>query len=338
MSFSNRNKHQKGNPNMTTSSTTQANRTQITTRGTDFIMERIFDAPRELLFQVWSDPKHLQQWWGPKHWTLPVCKLDFRPGGTWHYGMLGPDGMESWGLATYHEIVAPERIVYTDAFSDAQGNVQEGMPLMVITVEFIDLGGKTKLRETTAFASVADLEQAVAMGMSEGATQMWDRLGEYVEQRSTLTLPSDREIRMARIFHAPRELVFKATTDPKMVSQWWGQSDYTTIVDAMDLRVGGKWRFVQRDPQGNEHAFRGEYREITPPSRVVQTFEYEGLPGSILVETLTLEDLGGGKTLVTTTSTFDSKEDRDGMLASGMEGGANESWDRLAALLEKQQA
>ena len=153
---------------------------------------------------------------------------------------------------------------------------------------------------------------------------------------TTFTTPSDREIRMTRVFDAPRELVFQAHTDPQHVPHWWGQRHSTTIVDVMDVRPGGAWRFVQRDPEGNEYGFRGEYREVVPPERLVYTFEFEGMPGHILVETMTFEE-HDGKTTVSSTSLFDSVEDRDGMLESGMESGAIESWDRLAELLERLQ-
>jgi uncharacterized protein YndB with AHSA1/START domain len=148
-----------------------------------------------------------------------------------------------------------------------------------------------------------------------------------------LTLPSDREIEMTRTFDAPRELVFKAMTDPDLLPQWWGMRGYTTTVDKMDLRPGGAWRYVTRGPE-SEDAFRGEYLDIVPPERLVYTFEWEGLPGHILTETVTIEERNG-KTFMTDRSVFDSAEDRDGMLQSGMEVGANESMDRLAELLEK---
>ena len=159
-----------------------------------------------------------------------------------------------------------------------------------------------------------------------------------MSSKSTLTLPSDREILMSRVFDAPRELVYKAMTDPTMIPQWWGLRTTTTVIDKYDFRVGGEYRFVQREADGTEYGFRGEIREIKPLERVVQTFEFEGMPGHVVVDTMTLEDLGNGKTRVSTLSTFDSKEDRDGMMASGMETGANESWDLLAELLTKQQA
>ena len=155
------------------------------------------------------------------------------------------------------------------------------------------------------------------------------------DKSSTLTLPSDREIRMSRIFNAPRDLVFKVMTDPTTVPQWWGPRATTTVVEQMDMRPGGQWRFVQRDANGGQYAFFGEYREIVAPERVVNTFEFDGFPGHIVVETLTLEDLGG-RTRVTMTSAFTSTEDRDGMLQSGMEQGAVESWDRLEELIARQ--
>lgn len=152
------------------------------------------------------------------------------------------------------------------------------------------------------------------------------------ENTSSVTIISDLEIAMSRVFDAPRELVFTAYTDPEMVAQWWGLRTSTTIVDRMDVRPGGTWRFVQRETDGTEYAFNGEYREVTPPERLTYTFEFEPMPGHVIVDTVTFEDLGG-KTRVTATSLFQSMEDRDGMLASGMEGGANESWDQLAELL-----
>jgi uncharacterized protein YndB with AHSA1/START domain len=148
----------------------------------------------------------------------------------------------------------------------------------------------------------------------------------------TVTLPSDLEISMTRTFDAPRALVFKAFTDRELIPQWWGLRDSVTIVDKLDLRPGGEWRFVQRSPDGTEYGFHGEFREITPPDRITWTFEFEGMPGHVLVETLTFTE-ATGRTTIATNSVFDTVEDRDGMLKSGMEQGAAESYDRLAELL-----
>ncbi|MBA3450010.1 MAG: SRPBCC family protein [Chloroflexia bacterium] len=150
---------------------------------------------------------------------------------------------------------------------------------------------------------------------------------------TTFRTLSDREIIMERVFDAPRELVFEAYTDPRHIPHWWGPRGMSTIVDSMDVRPGGSWRFVHRDQDDAEYGFHGEYREVVPPARLVSTFEFEGMPGHVLVDTATFEEVDG-KTRLTVTSLFASGDDLDGMVASGMEAGAIESWDRLAELLE----
>jgi len=148
----------------------------------------------------------------------------------------------------------------------------------------------------------------------------------------TLTLPSDREIVMTRVFDAPRRLVFEAHSKPEHVKHWWGRRGSTLPICEMDFRPGGAWRFVERGPDGQDNAFRGVYREITPPERIVWTFEFEGMPGHVSVETLTFVERDG-KTTLTGRSVFETREDRDGMLQSGMEAGATETMDRLAEYL-----
>ena len=139
---------------------------------------------------------------------------------------------------------------------------------------------------------------------------------------------------MSRLFNAPRELVWKVYTDPELVSKWWGPRYLTTVVDKMEVKVGGVWRFIQKDAKGNEYAFNGVFKEIAPPERLVYTFEFEPMAGHISTDTLIFEELPGGKTKITATTTFDTLEDLEGMLQSGMEDGAVESWDRLEELLE----
>ncbi len=149
--------------------------------------------------------------------------------------------------------------------------------------------------------------------------------------KTTVIRRGDREIVTTREFDAPRELVFKAITDPDLIPNWWGPRRYTTTVDKMDVRPGGAWRFVNSGADG-EHGFKGVYREIVPPERVVQTFEWEGLPGHVSVETLILEEIDG-RTRMTATSVFDTTADRDGMWETGAEEGARETWDRFAEQL-----
>ncbi|HYI34980.1 MAG TPA: SRPBCC family protein [Thermoleophilaceae bacterium] len=159
---------------------------------------------------------------------------------------------------------------------------------------------------------------------------------EQETRQATVTTPSEREIRVEREFDAPRERVFAVYTDPELIPEWWGPRQYTTEVDYMEPRTGGRWRFVHKDDEGNAIGFQGAYREVTAPERIVQTFEWEGMAGHVSVETATFEDLGDGRTKVTTVSVFHTTEERDGMLGSGMEWGMNETFQRLDELLAKQ--
>lgn len=147
----------------------------------------------------------------------------------------------------------------------------------------------------------------------------------------TVTTPADREIRIERVFDAPRDRVWRAFTEPALVAQWWGRGN-KLVIERMEVERGGHWRFVEHGPEG-VHGFEGRFREVTPQERIVQTFEWDGMPGYVAVDTATFEDLGDGRTRVVTTSLFHTTEERDGMLKSGMEQGLGESYAALDRLL-----
>lgn len=152
------------------------------------ILERIFDAPPELVFKAFSETENFKKWWGPRGWTLTVCDLDFRPGGIWHYCMKCIDenqgdfyGFESWGKGVYQEIANSEKIVYVDSFSDEDGNSVVDMPETLITLTFIEHEGKTKLINRAQYASNEALKTVLDMGMEQGITETWDRLAEHLQ-------------------------------------------------------------------------------------------------------------------------------------------------------------
>ena len=148
-----------------------------------------------------------------------------------------------------------------------------------------------------------------------------------------ITTPSDREIAMTRVFDAPRALVFDAFTKPELVRRWLtGPDGWAFAVCDIDLRAGGKYRYVWRKAGVPDMGMGGEFREVVPPERVVWTFEYVPLPGHISVETMTLAERDG-RTLLTVRDQFSSKEDLEGMVNSGMESGARESYERLDELI-----
>ena len=151
--------------------------------------------------------------------------------------------------------------------------------------------------------------------------------------RAKITTTGDREVRIERIFNAPRQRVWDAMTKPELVAQWWGRGN-KVVIERMEVERGGHWRFVEHSDHG-VHGFEGRYREVKAPERVVQSFEWDGMPAHVAIETMTLEDLGDGRTRLVTTSLFHTQEERDGMLASGMESGVNESYAALDRLLAK---
>jgi uncharacterized protein YndB with AHSA1/START domain len=141
------------------------------------------------------------------------------------------------------------------------------------------------------------------------------------------------EVRIIRTFNATPERMWQAFTTPEEIVQWWDK----TTVDKHDFKVGGKWRFVSKDDEDSkkEHAFRGEFKEIDEPHKIVRTFEYEPWAGHVLVETVTFDPQDDGKTLMTTVSKYDNIDDLEGMVGSGMEKGATAGLDRLAKLVEE---
>lgn len=153
-----------------------------------------------------------------------------------------------------------------------------------------------------------------------------------------VTTPSDTEIRMSRVFDAPRDLVFEAHTSCEHMSKWWGPRRYEVSSCDIDFRPGGRWRIVLRGTEGDEHAFYGEYREIVRPERIVWTFGFDGIPGGEPGVEIYVFEEQGGKTTVTSIASFDSVEQRDGALGSGMVDGATEMYDRLDEYLEGLQA
>ncbi len=317
--------------------------TTITNRDA-LTITRMFDAPRDLIWKAWTEPEDFKKWWGPKNFTAPVAKIDLRVGGKYLGCMRGPDGKDYWSTGVYREIVPKERLVCTDSFADEKGNVvpasNYGMagdwPLeLLVTVMFEEIGGRTKMTLRHEGIPAGMMRELTETGWSES----FDKLAESIVPSDRTRIIAERgkpEVVITRVFDAPRNLVFKAYTDRDLIAQWFGPRRFTTIVDKMDVRPGGIWRFINRDNAGNENAFHGVFHDILAPERIVRTFEFEGAPGHVSLETLALEEIGG-KTKVTRRSVFQRVEDRDGALESGMEEGVFETMDRLAELLKKSQ-
>ncbi|NJN58077.1 MAG: hypothetical protein HC879_11580 [Leptolyngbyaceae cyanobacterium SL_5_9] len=310
------------------------------------VITRVFNAPRELVFRVWTETKHIEQWFGPKGFTTRVVENDLRPGGQWLYIMISPDGKEYPSKGVFREIVPPERVVATDEFGEGIEEVLDiDLPQgMVTTTLFEDLKGKTRLTIQIMHETVGDRHKHEEMGVIAGWNSSLDCLEELLTQVGSepngfsIMLPSDREILVTRIFNAPRKLVFDAWTQPEHVKRWFGGcTSMTMTVCEIDLRVGGSWRYVLYDSSNAfEHGFSGEYREIVSPERLVSTERYEPVPGSDHLNTLTLNDQDG-KIILQIRIQHQSREQRDGHLQSGMEVGLRESLNRLEEVVQRKQ-
>ncbi|HTB63246.1 MAG TPA: SRPBCC domain-containing protein [Opitutales bacterium] len=367
----------------------------------EIVISRVFDAPRELVWEAWTNPKHVVNWWGPVGFTTTIEKMDVRPGGVWKHVMHGPDGTDNPNKSNFVEVMKPERIVYN------HGGGKKGGPGVQFqsTWTFEELEGKTRLTIRMVFATAEKRNVVVKeYGAIEGGKQTLGRLAEYLAKapvvverifnappktvwralteleqmrywffpdiaafrakvgfefsfnaqkdgknflhllKITQVVPGKKltyqwkyhdhagdsyvtyelfakgkktllrlthtgletfapernpdfargnffqgwshiigvslqgylerpraEVSFTRIFDAPRELVWKAWTDPKQMAKWWGPKMFTNPICKMDVRPGGKLRIVMRAPNGFEHPMTGVFREVTPPSRLVLT-------------------------------------------------------------------
>lgn len=260
----------------------------------EIVATRVFDAPRELVFSMWTDPEHLEHWWGPRGFRNTIQDIDVRPGGAWTFIMHGPDGTDYQNKIVYREIVKPERITY----SHVSG------PLFESTVTFEEEGrDKTRITVRMVFES-ASLRDKVAeeFGAVEGLSETLERLGEELANLNPFTI--------SREFDAPRDLMFKVWTEADHLKHWFSPRELVTFHCTNDLRRGGMMHYGMRAPDGGEVWGRWIYREIVPPERLVFVVSFSDPKGGVTVHpsapdwpreilsTVTFEE-HGGKTRVT---------------------------------------
>lgn len=311
------------------------NHTQTTGPATDreIVITRVLDAPRKRVFEAWTDPDQVGDWWGPDGFTTTTHEMDARPGGVWRHTMHGPDGTDYPNHIRYEE-VTPERIAYAHGSNEQH---EDGFR-STVTFEDEDGGRRTRLTLRMVFPTAGERQRVAEFGAVQGGIQTVGRLAHHVagdaRPRLTLALPSGTEMLVTRVLDAPREQVFAAWTDPGQMKHWWGPRDYPAPRCETDLRIGGAYRFVSLDTDGDEHVFRGVYQEVEPPARLVATEVYEGFPDAEALNTATFEDLGDGHTLLTIHVQHQRREHRDGHLESGMEWGLAQSLERLEHLAQ----
>jgi uncharacterized protein YndB with AHSA1/START domain len=305
----------------------------------EVVITREFNAPRSLVYETWTDARHVSQWFGPERFTNPHCEIDARVGGAWRVVMRGPDGADYPCGGIYKEVVPDEKLAFTNDAVDANGNViLQGFT----TVTFEEQNGKTKLTLQTRATGLVEGTQFMLAGMEAGWSQSLDKLTRLVgrhgeaTRKTTLTRPSDRELVFTRTFDAPRDLVFDAWTQPEHLKHWWGPYGFNTEVISMDVRPGGVWRLIMHGPDGHDYHNRIVYIDVVKPERLV--YKHAGEAGDEPVHlqfSVNFEDVGR-QTKVTMHMMFGSAEEREEVIRKyGAEKGGVQTLSRLAEYIER---
>ena len=307
-------------------------------RSKDLVIERVFNAPRERVFDVFTKPEHIQKWFGPKMVGHPVTEFEAQPGGKIFIGERNANGGTVYLAGVVREIERPSRLVFAIHFANEKGErvpppPHAGLPAswdgeMVTTVSLFAEGQRTRVSVIAHRTGVT----AEWLGKARyGWGESLDKLGYAIADDMKVTPTGEREIVITRSFNAPRALVYEALTNPEHVKNWWGPRQYGAVSAVGEFHAGGTYRYAQRGPDG-EVAFRGQIREASP-SRMVYTEEFEAMPGHIAETTVTLDERDG-KTFATLRSVYKSKADRDAVIASGMEWGARLSYLQLDEVID----
>jgi len=238
----------------------------MSTTTRELVFNRILHAPRELVFDVWTDPEHLSKWYGPFGFSLTTHEMDLRPGGTWRYTMHGPDGKDYRNKVVFLEVTRPERLVYRHT-NDL--DMEQASHDMIISFE--PEGDKTRLSMRLIFDSPGEMERvAKTYGAVEGGNQTLTRLEERL---AVLTNPllkiSDNQIVSTRVFHVTPEQLFKAWTDPLILARWWGPKGFTNTFHEFDLKPGGSWKFTMHGPEGGNYPNECIFVAIAEPLQLI---------------------------------------------------------------------
>ena len=277
------------------------------------VTARIIDAPRELVYRAWTDPKELAKWFPPEGFSSPRCEVDPRPGGVFRVDMKAPDGPPFDGRVfpgpgIVREAIANERLVF--AMSPEMGDGQK-MPTVVTTVRFEDHDGKTRLTVEQTLPTVEDFKTMAETGMVEGIRQSLDKLagvlsGDPCDRGSSVT---GRTLTLVRVFDAPRELVWMAVTDPTHITKWMFANEWETPLAEADLRVGGSFRLGMRPADHSHEGFvlEGTYREVVMPERAVLVIS----DGRVMTTALD-EVLGGTRLTLSIEMAMSEEQERAG--------------------------
>ena len=238
-----------------------------------FTLEHTFDAPRDLLWNAWTDARALKQWWGHQGSKVTLREFDPRVGGTMLYQLQSEGMPEMWGKMAYQEITAPERLVFINSFSDANGGLTrhpmcDTWPLeLLTTITFVEQGGKTTMSLCwDPLPTSLDVEIQTFNAAHESMKGGW---GGTLRQLEAYLARAQKTIVSTRLMDAPRDLIFRAWSEPEHVAKWWGPNGFTNTITEHDFRPGGDWKLVMHGPDGTDYANHWIFREIVAPETVV---------------------------------------------------------------------
>ena len=320
--------------------------TDVTTDPEALTMTLIADvsASVDRLWSAFTDPRQLERFWGPPGYPATFTEFDLSVGGRARYHMTGPKGDEYHGVWEFLAIDGPRSFTALDSFTDAEGRILTDMPTSRMVFDFEPTDTGARLRNTTFFDSVDALEQVVAMGAVEGSTlaigqldRVLEGLREYAAGKGTQTeILDDTHVRITRLIDGPRELVWRAHTEPELMTQWLlGPDGWRMTVCEIDPSVGGHYRYAWEPVDGTPgepFGFDGETLLSEPPVRAVTTEHMTGtdFPSTLNDMSLYEED---GATLITLLIEYPDSQTRDMVLATGMTEGMESSYRRLESVL-----
>lgn len=303
-----------------------------------------FPVGPERLWEVFTDPRQLERFWGPPGWPSTFTQFDFAPGGWAKYYMTSPQGERSGGAWQFVSIDPPRGFEVIDAFADENGDPLEGMPSMRMAFVFEATPEGARMTNVTHFASAEALEQLIAMGAVEGSTLAMNQLDavlhdlrEYAQGQGTrVEILSDQHVRITRLIDGPRDLVWRAHTEPELMRQWMlGPDGWRMSVCEVDLSVGGTYRIAWEPEPGTEgegFGFDGKTLLVEAPRRMVQTEHMTDTDLPTTTNDLSLYEEDGA-TLVTVLIEYPDAATRDAVLATGMADGMEESFRRMERVL-----
>jgi uncharacterized protein YndB with AHSA1/START domain len=227
----------------------------------ELYIDRIFDAPVKMVWDAWTDPKQVAQWWGPRGFTITTHSKDVRTGGTWDYTMHGPDGIDYPNKTKFLEVEKYSRMVYDHGGSD------DKPPMFRVTVNFSEVAGKTKMEMSMALPTAEAANDTKKFIKKAGGDSTWDRLAEYLAMES-----SNKDVFVInRSFDAPLNLMFEMFTDPKHFSQWLAPTGFTMKYLKAEIKPGGTSFYCMSGPGDMKMYGKATYQEIKKPNRIVYT-------------------------------------------------------------------